>query len=366
MSHSAGMSGGDFSGAAVFKPTVAASVWKTFGVLTGLLYFGAWMISLPAELILHRRVGKRYMNSFFFACSFVLLSVITAGLIHACLPGPIREIAAKGVEALPAPVAMSATTLGFVMLASIIAFAIHKFANRMRFGTPVQGHSFDAGIPHLAYLPFSQKVAKFLLDQMPPEPPEFASRPEASVMEMESFPLAVLKRFHRYVRHHLSALAEGAAPYGPVTWLVISIVEPLLLAAFGIALLASVSLATPFGWYLVLLAAAILFKALMHRADWMERAYNDVDQRLEAEALKQWRVGKPATAFSNVFTVPISEAVLPRLPQALDSVVGETLFDADRISGVVGADGKITPHNTNVPRTLLWEEVAGTGSNERL
>ena len=47
-------------------PLPAASVWKTFHKLSRLLYFSCWLVSLPTEVVLHGKIGKRYANTLFF------------------------------------------------------------------------------------------------------------------------------------------------------------------------------------------------------------------------------------------------------------------------------------------------------------
>lgn len=287
----------------LLQPTLAASVWKTFRALTGLLLFLSWMISLPVELLLHRRIGKRYMNTVFAVVSYVMLAV----LLSLCTTSSARagRSPMQLIEAMRINSQLSA-----LLLSVPLAFVVHYVCNRRRFARPDQGHSLDSGIPWLIFPPFARNLAASLRKRLTRKPADSSQAPHATVAEISAYAGSAWTRLREHVMTHLQATASGEPPHGPFTWLFVSIIEPLLLALGGLGLLMHSSGPNPLGLYLIIVAVAMVLKSTIHQAEWRERMYDEVDQRLEMNAMRNWRDGQKLTNLSPLFTVPVTKAVV--------------------------------------------------------
>ncbi|MFN0011719.1 MAG: hypothetical protein ACKVS8_08775 [Phycisphaerales bacterium] len=295
----------------LLTPTPAASLWKTFGVFTKSCFGLAWLGCLPVELILHRNTGKRYANTAFFVIALLLL-----GLLAQLFAGPTISWTRAGKDAGVHATGMeeAAAALGpFAVLtvAALVAFFFHYCGNRERFGRDDQGHSFDLGIPLLVFPPWYPKEPPEQPGEgVPADAPKPPAPPPISTREGLAYPAAMSGQLGRMLRHHVDMLKSGESPYGMLSWYVIAFVEPMLLIACGV-LFYFLSSYSGFGVYLGIVGVGLFLKASILQAEWRERIYDDCDQRLEAEAMRNWRGGKPNTPLSRAFTVPVMRAALP-------------------------------------------------------
>jgi hypothetical protein len=304
----------------VFRPAPAASIWNTFYKLSLLLCLGFWMLCLPAELILHRRVGKRYANTFFVAVSlFVLVAVagVILGTTQAweSLPS-IHKLADVKWVRVEMPRWWEYAGFGVVLVAAVAAFAAHWIANRRRFATPDQGHSFDSGIPWVVYPPAN--LVNWARDagagtQTDPEsalpPPDASRRSSFQLKKILAFPDTLVESWKPEAEIHGRKLLDGQHPYGLFTWFTLSCLEPAALLIFG-TLIAFYGLLA-FGAYLMLIGVCLFLKGQLAAAEWKERIYSERDHAIEVEAMRNLREGSPLDQVSRVFTVPVSRAVVP-------------------------------------------------------
>lgn len=277
----------------LLSPTPAASVWRTLGKLSELIFAAAWLVALPVELIAHARVGKRYSNTL-----FSLLAWAGSVVLSAFLMGGI-----------PDPDHSSSQAIAFFLLfiLSAYAFLLHYVDNRERFGTEWQGHSFDCGIPWFLLAGLWKLFAR-----LPVAKANFPSSLNAK--RLMGMPASTLPSLPAMLRHHAAMLASGRPPHGPFTWLCVSIVEPALFLAIGGVLFATAPAFKGFALYLGLVGAAMWLKASLHAAAWRERAYDDWDQHLEAHGLSIWRGGQMGGGFAPSFTIPLYSAIVPPPP----------------------------------------------------
>lgn len=326
------------------RPVMAASILKTFGKVTAFLFAIAWMICMPVEMLLHRRMGKRYCSTFFVALSLVVYVFVSFACLGAAPlarlivvgPGVATEVpmqppsrhAASGAapsfdwmlhptrakqadrQAALEAMRASLTAFGALNVMAMLAFVGHYIANRRRFGTQEQGHSCDFGIPWLIYPPKAGKL-------VPPKPrlrllPSQGNAEPLPLARSNAHPLQIVRQLREAVAHHLNCLRRDEPPHGPFNWLYLMYGEPLLLAAIGAVLFVASASIAAFGLYLVVVALGLWFKGLVHQAEWRERAYDDMDNKLEAEALRNWRSGSHASAIARQFTVPITAAILSK------------------------------------------------------
>lgn len=311
----------------LLQPSMAASVCKTFRKLTAVVLFIAWQLALPIELILHRRVGKRYMNTFFFVISLIVLTnfaeAVLSGVRLARSSGPTQKAAQLGTAPVKPPAPDPLGPFGALTGMAGFAFVCHYLASRRRFGTEQQGHSLDPGVSWLVYPPFAAIALRPLARSWRARAWIAAGDPsiEPNPRRLLAYPASQLHAIAGMIKRHLALLSVGAPPHGPLNWLCITVAEPLAIGLFGATLLRPQSGHHEFGVYLCLVAVAMLIKGSIHAADWRERIYDDMDARLESQALSSWRSGKPMAEISSAFTVPVASC-MPRSTASSPAVVG--------------------------------------------
>lgn len=313
----------------LLRPTPAATIWNTFYKLNLLACLALWILCLPTELMLHRRVGKRYANTFFVAVSlFVLISV--AGVILASTQvwenqPAIHKLGDLKKVHVEMPAWWQCAGFGVVLVGTVVAFGAHWIANRRRFATQDQCHSFDSGIPWAVYPP--ARLVDWARDagagtepdtvsELPP--PDISRRPTSQLKRMLAFPDTLIESWTPEIEKHGRKLLDNQHPYGPFTWLTLSCLEPAALLFFG-AFIAIWGL-VPFGAYLMLIGACLLLKGRLSAAEWQERIYSERDHAIEVEAMRALREGSPLDQVSRVFTIPVSRAAIPLQKTLLDEV----------------------------------------------
>lgn len=241
-----------------------AGVWGTFRWLSSMLYAACWIVALPAELVLNRRVGARYAGLLPVTISFFLLGMLfaTAGSLRSPLLPAAKETAS------------ASDAMWTVLIAEgvfILAVIRNRIANWMRFRSEDQVHSLSNGVP-------------FWLN-----PPRFASETVVSMSndlrEMASADYAAQASGNaQVVRGHVSGFFQewrsGLPPTGPIAWILATVVHPALLVA-GSVPLAGINPAA--GYYLFIAGVMIFLKARIQKALVVEKVYDLFDTRLEQE-----------------------------------------------------------------------------------
>jgi hypothetical protein len=309
----------------LLRPTPAASLARTFDKLSRLLFAVLWVLCLPAELILHRRVGKRYMNTFLLALSLVGIGLCAAAFVEDPLV-KVAKVSGGWPASLSTEDRRQALTemlkyhsaFNWLVLLTLAAFLAHTIANRRRFGTPAQSHSFDFGLPWMVYAPALWMRVFGMGRGGDDTAAGSVARPKRPIPHgpggaaaAVAYPLtAVTSSLRRYWNYHTKVLRTGLVPYGPFSWLIISLIEPVLLVALGLALPQVSEHLAPFGCYMVFIGGCLFLKAYLFQTEWRERVYDDRDRELEAEAMQNLREGRDFETSSPLFTVPVSTAVL--------------------------------------------------------
>lgn len=272
-----------------------ASVWTTFRWLGNLVYALGWVFALPVELVLNRRMGRRYTGLLPVTISLLVLSAFI-GLLGNFSNMFTQPVASSQPRAMwgatpPAPVAAATATgagIGTGMLLTILltivllALLRHRFANWWRFRSSDQVHSFSNGMPFWIYPPRA-------LLRVVAASSAATERPAASAPPVQLNTVgAALSAAVNEVTTKLSAegsraLAEwrsGQVPTGTVVWFAATLLHPLLLG--GVALLVSQA-NRPLGNYLAIAAVGIFFKARVQKAFVVESVYDIFDGRIEQD-----------------------------------------------------------------------------------
>lgn len=256
-----------------------ASAWTTFTFISQLLMTACWIVALPVELMLNRRMGRRYNGVLPLILSFVAwLIILSIGVTTNIRSAGSREeyIARASVEMIINLVIVALLLFGFVR---------HRFSAWLRFGGPDEVHSFSNGVPFWLYPPrLFVSAVNSSLPAVAIVPPvdwraEFQSARQSSFAS-----LTLARRAAAQLRHHLSVFwvewRSGQVPTGPIMWIAATVVHPILLAVAAIALRRENG---PFGLAITVAAIAIFLKARIHKAMIVESIYDLSDSRLEQE-----------------------------------------------------------------------------------
>lgn len=252
-----------------------ASIWTTFRFISGVIFAFCWIIALPVELVLNRKMGRRYTGFLpLFGAYIVMHFVFIAAL-------PQRSW--MGVS-MPSTGAEFGPLLMFLVMGA--AIVRHRFASWWRFRSHEQVHSFSNGVPFWLHPP------KVLVNLVPspkpsaakatstkasmPKPPPDANAPLAKKIEyaLVAFADFLIEQVPSVFREWRS----GEIPTGPITWMLATIAHPAML--FGSSIPVSL-LNAPMGSYLMFAAVAIFLKARIQKAMIVETVYDLFDARIE-------------------------------------------------------------------------------------
>lgn len=283
--------GYSMSGQTVRQMRCGASVWTTFRFLANLLYGLCWIVALPVELLLNRRMGRRYTGFLPLLISLPLLAafiLFTSSVKARLLEGDKKLPLAFGVT--NAALWTTGVSIGLV----VIALMCQRFASWLRFRGADQVYSFSNGIPFWLYWPrfITSRLPK--LKEIPPgeavPPGELGTVSAESAATIPSFDLrAFLQRpfkleqaAENHAKRHLNALHRevwlGLVPTGPMYWIMSTIAHPLAVIYVGGVVR---RMHEGLGWYLALAGLAILVKARIQKAIVVEAVYDLFDAKIE-------------------------------------------------------------------------------------
>ncbi len=311
-----------------------ASVWTTFRWLANLVFGVCWIVALPAELMLNRRIGRRYAGllPLLFAIPVFWLFV---ELGQEMMANSFKGASRSQLRAMNLPEhGFSALWPSGVLLGLLgLCLIGHRLANWHRFRSTEQVHSFSNGIPFWVLPPMW--LIKLLPKPKPPVPqpktasPEqpqlpasadvtpdtdgrvtmvgsaidttaevvLATTPPSAVIEAKpaapsSKPLdgslrwvldaakAIVAHLKGEWRSFVHEWRQGEIPTGAITWIASTIVHPILLSVVSVPIAA---LHVGFGAYLGFAAIAIFVKARIQKALVVESVYDIFDARIEQE-----------------------------------------------------------------------------------
>jgi hypothetical protein len=269
-------SDGDGVGQAIKTMKAGASVWTTFRFLANIVYGLCWILALPVEMVLNRRVGRRYSSILPLTISVVLVSaflrLVGVASAKAATEHPELKIAAASLE----------VSLGFLVVMAL-AVIRQRVASWWRLRTSDQVHSFSSGIP-LWLCPPTMLTAR-LRNSPPKRPVEQRAAPTTVFGTLcDDAGTAILAE----VRNFYQAWLHGRAPTGAIAWYGATVVQPLLLV--GVAYLVA-PVEAALGIYLVIAAIAILVKARIQKALVIESIYDIFDARIEQDFMRS--LGEP-------------------------------------------------------------------------
>ena len=259
-----------------------SSVWTTLRFLSNLLFALCWIVALPIELLLNRRMGRRY-SGFLPLCLSVTL-VMTVLIFVSSGPSAFQAEAAKHLTLQPW-FQRCCITLGIIGLAVFR----HRAANWLRFRTEDQVHSFSCGFPIYLQLPFVNRLTP---DQPTATPILATTTQDKKKARWKTLDTvmgdALLHLLGPELKHFLSEWIRGRVPSGPFLWYASTVLHPVLLGAGAIALL---KVDAPVASYCGLAAGAIFLKARIQKAIIVESLYDLFDARIEQDFMRS--LGEP-------------------------------------------------------------------------
>ncbi len=251
-----------------------ASIWTTFRFFSNILYALCWVLALPVELVLNRRIGRRY--------SGILPLFIAVEIMVQWLNFTSSVVTAANKTQWVAPVLDASGATKVALLAVIIAILGHRLANWWRFRTDDQVHSFSPGIPFWMHPP---RVLTGLLPMPRTAPPsDVAVLSSDAALSLRSPDVGVvIPALLRGIRAELidivHAWRSGAVPTGSIVWIAVTVVHPIAVWAVGRFVLHRVDLGL--ASYLSIAALAMFVKARIQKAMAVESVYDLFDARIE-------------------------------------------------------------------------------------
>jgi hypothetical protein len=360
------------------KTRAGTSFWTTFRWIADFVYGVCWIIALPLELLLNRRMGRRYnamlpmavailgvvgLYSYFGWSIKAMQELQTRGgvplafaitprlvpdnsLLAPTQPGqfPRPRLPATANAAVPVPQALSSSPyfLPVVMGVLLLALIAHRVDNWWRFRTTEQVHSRHCGTPHWVWWLW-QAMAR-----LKPTGQEAAAvmeaKPSAVLPEGTSKTPTVGNVSRQSLRSFLRGAMVGVPPTGALAWLASTILHPLGLVGIGIAM-------TPFdivvALHLYLVAVAIFLKARIQKALVVEAIYDVFDARIERVFMRGLESPKdmPTAARAGMVVPGIAEVI----PQAMDRLPKQSPLSPEYESLV----------------TAKWDAATSTSSDVR-
>ncbi|MDX2147931.1 MAG: hypothetical protein SFZ23_10445 [Planctomycetota bacterium] len=250
------------------------SIWTTFRWLGNIMYGAAWVIALPVELVLNRRIGRRYAGLLPLAISFLVLSFFL---------GMSSFLSTRGFEGPRTGLGLWGTAIIYGLLA--VGLLHQRLGNWWRFRGNEHVYSFSNGIPIWLFLP---RPISFRLGQMMtfdrPAPSDDWSNAPISASTPWAAARALLSPFLAHLRAHWSYFFDqwrsGVIPAGPIAWIGATIVHPIIVIALAVP---ASRLDGGLSTYLVLAGIAIFFKARIEKANAVETVYNVFDSKIEQQ-----------------------------------------------------------------------------------
>lgn len=302
-----------------------ASVWTTFRWLGNTVYAVGWVCALPVELVLNRRMGRRYTGLLPVTLSLIWM-VLVIGIAGRLLGG-FGQSTALG----------AGVSTGVVIAIVLLAVLRHRFANWWRFRSADQVHSFSNGIPFWLCPP------RVLLRALPepgtarPPSPLAAGAPMTTVSAaLHAAASELTTRLAAEAARAASEWRRGQVPTGAAVWIAATVLHPLLLLGVGLLVtLANVAL----GAYLMAAAVAVFLKARVVKAGVVESVYDMFDGRIEQE-------------FKRSIAEPVSLDAVERAGLAVPGIA-RIVQDAGPRSGSAGLPPElsalVTPDGTTSP-----------------
>lgn len=313
-----------------------ASVWTTFRLISNLLYSLCWTWALPVELILNRRMGRRYTGLLPVVVAFTL----AAGVLVASFAMSFQR--AKG--GTPSSLALTGgyTAIGLGMGVLLLALLRHRIGAWWRFRSGDQVHSFSNGIPFWLHLPkpLVGVVAKHTKAASAPEPIDRSHKavsPQGGTGEIMQAISLVLRHLGKQFAPFVQEWRSGAIPTGPFMWIASTVVHPLLIAAVALFV---IPVSPVLAVYLAIAGGAIFLKARLQKAVAVEAVYDIVDSRIEHEFME---------ALSNPAQLRQAEqrgVIVPGIARTLAEVTASD------------ASGKLAPEHTVLLNKLAREKDA--------
>lgn len=238
------------------------------------------LVALPLELVMNRRMGRRYAGTgVLFVSLLVYLAIVNYG--------SLRSYGFQGGFGMrSASIGRSDSVL--LLAGFIIALAIvrHRFANWWRFRSEDQVHSYSNGIPFWLHPPKflligTRKAKPIHLDANKKRWDDGLPKGPMGIGVFFRVLRAFLKHLGSKVSLFMREWRSGAVPTGPIAFAMATIVHPVIMLLCG-ALIGGVC--KPLAYYMLWASIAIFVKGRIEKAETVERIYDLFDAKLDQEA----------------------------------------------------------------------------------
>lgn len=317
----------------VIKATkCGASIWATFRFVSNALFALCWVVALPLELVLNRRMGRRYTGILPLLGSTLLLGA------WFFLAGPALAKARSSSFQPGAGISPSQTLP--LMVGMLLLFAVwrHRLANWWRFQSNDQVHSFSNGVPFYLYLP--RPLARFVASRTTrTEPPSWNWAQRVQALKagkgtIVRFAIDLAGHLWQQVLGFFAQWRSGQVPTGPLQWIASTVLHPALVIAIA---LVAMRWNAVVAFYAIFAAMAIFMKARIQKALVVESIYDLFDGRIEQEFTHAISQPHRLRAVEQTgFTVPGLAKAVVNMPQTIEA---KPAMPADLAALVTATEG---------------------------
>jgi hypothetical protein len=285
--------------------TPAASFWASFRYLSSAIYGVTYAVALPMQMLMHLRLGQRYLNGVMFTVSMlILMPVVMASLVLSDAWWHILQKTLGGYDTVPRVDRWGTPLLAIGLSVMVpVAYIFHRCHAwwRERGGNIV--HSRSYGVP-IALIPDrpSDKSGKIA-------PATPAGAPPAHLFQ------ELYREWKGGWTKMWADVHAGKVPQGWVPWVATTILEPLALFVAGTWI---VMVGIPIGAYFMAAAVAMFVQSRIIAAFHREQVLDHRDGAIEQEAWSRVIDGQQAATEEKGYAVPIAGRMLtPEVRQSL-------------------------------------------------
>lgn len=279
----------------LFRFTPASGFWGSLPVLGSVVFGIATLFALPAHLVLHRRIGERYLNLFI---------VIAAGaaweLVAMLLQPLLTQLILYGKIKPWIPIEVLNTVLPHQLqisgLCVIVLYCCHRFGCWKRERADDLIHSRSWGVP------------TYLL------PSKVNQKASAAALAAKPTP-APTGLYDELIRDWKAAWAQMVADYnnkcvpsGPMAWAITTILQPIALMLIGVILCLN---GLAIGASLFVSGIGMIVQGRIVAAFFREQILDHRDSRLEQEVWTRIIRGEPSRAEQVGYAMPVATRSIP-------------------------------------------------------
>lgn len=302
----------------LFQFSPASGFWASLRVLSSLVYGVSTLGALPMHLVLHRRIGERYLNPILYFIS----AVIWLSLLFLAQP-ILTQLVMSGQSRTLIPLNVFPTLVrvqyGLVLIGLPLLYALHRYGcwRRDRAGDYV--HSKTWGIPTYI-LPGTTKA-----DATPqPVRTSTASKPPENLFDEIKSELQI--EWQAFVRDR----KERRIPGGIIPWSITTVAQPIALLMIGALMIFS---GFVIGSMICYAGIGMFLQGRIAAAFFREEVLDHRDSRIEQEIWLRVIQGKPHQGEQQGYAIPVASTSISQ--GVKDSIAARLIQSDSRFASIL-------------------------------